>query len=155
MAIRSGDDSALLDLVQEASGSCTTAVGAGGPPRCPSGVPDGTVIQYFPYFECDGWGTRDGATNRLIDPSTYPLAVLKWEPSTSSQFTGAQVTYAVLLVRGTFTGDGRVLTSLTFDSESLREISGDCGAYSQAAFASGYLPDIARGADVLWRAYPQ
>ncbi len=153
-AIRDGDAAALLELVQVASSPCTTDVGDGGPPKCPSGVTDGTVIRYFPYFECDGWGTSDAAINRLIDPSTYPIAVLKWEPSIPSQFTGTQVTHAVLLARGTFTGDGRLLTTLSFDDKSLREISSDCNAYSQAAFASGYLPDIANGADVQWRVYP-
>ncbi len=154
MAIRDGDGSALLALVQDASGPCTTAIGTGGPPKCQSGVADGTVVQYFPYLECDGWGTRDAVVNRLIGQTTYPLAVLKWDPPTTSQFTATETIYTVLLAGPTMTGDARVLTTLSFDGSKLREILGGCGAYSQASFESGELPGVGPGADVLWQAYP-
>ena len=156
-AVRNGDGSALLALVQPASAQCTTAVGTGGPPKCPSGVAEGTVVQYFPYFECDGWGTPDAAVNRLIGQTAYPLAVVKLDPPAASPagaLSDQQITYSVLLAGPTYTGDARVLTTLSFDGEKLREILGGCSSYSQADLETGELPGVPAKVNVLWRAYP-
>jgi hypothetical protein len=160
-ALSTRDGPALLSLLQRASAACTTARGAGGPPKCPPGVADGTVIEYVPYFECDGWASVDAARNRLIDDSTYPLVVLEWNPPVGSRaVTDLRITHTVLLVREAFgnsgpaTSDARLLTALAFDGTALREITADCGAHSQSAFTAGELPRVLLGARVLWRAYP-
>ena len=157
-AFRAGNLPALVALVRPASAACTTAFGAGGPPKCPAGVADGTVVEYLPYFECDGWGSFDGLRTRLVHDSTYALVVLGYTPPVAAHVTDAAViTHAVVLARAglgaTDASDARLLTTIAFDDESIREISGDCGAYSQAALAAGELPahDEAR---VLWRRYP-
>ena len=158
-ALKARDGTALLALVRNASAACTTASGAGGAPKCPTGAANGTVIDYVPYFECDGWGSLDAARTRLIDGSTYPLAVLNWAPPIASRVGGPpSITHTVVLVRGGLgkpdtASDARLLTTLAFDAAGIREITADCSAYSQAAFAAGNLP-AAAGAHVLWRAYP-
>jgi hypothetical protein len=163
-ALRSGDAVVPLKLLRSASAACTTAIGAGGPPECPPGTADGTVIEYVPYFECDGWGSADGVRGRLIDNpmenSSYPLVVLAWDPPVAAPVGDApSMTHAVLLVRGSFgesepASDARLLTTLAFDGDSIVEIVADCGAYSEAAFRAGALPEVPEGAEVLWRAYP-
>lgn len=159
-ALRSGDGDALLALVSPAAAACTTAVGAGGPPRCPSGTLDGTVIEYISYFECDGWGAADAALDRLISSSSYPLVALAWDPPVAPLVGDAfAMTHAVVFARGSLgepgpASDARLLTTLAFDGDVIREIVGDCGAYSEVAFRTGELPELAEGADVFWRGFP-
>lgn len=158
--LREGDATALIALVPPASAACTTAVGAGGPPSCPTGVAEGTVIEYLPYFECDGWGSAEGARDRLADESTYPLVVARWDPALMmTLLRNAEITHTVVVARGGFgtpdpTSDARLLTTLAFDGAALRGIIGDCGAYSEEAFRGGALPRLEADGEVLWRAYP-
>ncbi|MQC27745.1 MAG: hypothetical protein DWG74_01530 [Chloroflexi bacterium] len=159
-AFRAGNLPALIGLVRMASAACTTAAGAGGPPKCPPGAADGTVVDYLPYFECDGWGSLEGLRTRLVDDSTYALVVLGHEPPVRARITDdAVVTHTVMLARAGFgtadaTADGRLLTTIAFDGESIREITGACGAYSQAAFEAGELPADGDAGRALWRRYP-
>lgn len=156
-AFHAGNLPALIGLVRMASAACTTAVGAGGPPKCPPGAAEGTVVDYLPYFECDGWGSLEGLRTRLVDDSTYALVVLGHEPPVHTRVADAAViTHAVLLARaglGTAdaTADGRLLTTIAFDGESIREITGACGAYSQAGFEAGELPADGDAGRALWR----
>lgn len=158
--LRKGDTTALIALVQPASAACTTTAGAGGPPSCPTGVAEGTVIEYLPYFECDGWGSAEGARDRLADDSTYPLVVARWDPPLMmTLLRNSEITHTVVVARGGFgtpdpTSDARLLTTLAFDGDALRGIIGDCGAYSEAAFRGGALPRLEADGEVLWRAYP-
>ncbi|MDP2327612.1 MAG: hypothetical protein Q8M79_05960 [Dehalococcoidia bacterium] len=158
--LREGDATALIALVQPASAPCTTAAGAGGPPKCPTGVAQGTVIEYLPYFECDGWGSAEGARDRLTDDSTYPLVVARWAPPLMmTLLRNAEIAHTVVVARGGFgtpdpSSDARLLTTLAFDGAALRGIIGDCGAYSEAAFRGGALPRLEADGEVLWRAYP-
>ena len=91
---------------------------------------DGTVIEYFPYFECDGWGNIEAARNRLVADSTYPLAVLGWaQPIASLTTSSPTITHTVILARAGFgppdpTSDARLVTTLAFDGGALREIAG-------------------------------
>lgn len=59
-----GDAQVLQDFVAMTEAPCTTAQGAGGPPKCsqaPGSPPDGTVVEAFPASSCElGW-TADPA----------------------------------------------------------------------------------------------
>ncbi len=46
--IRSGDANAIEQIMEPQDLACTTRVGLGGPPKCPDGVADGTVVTVFP-----------------------------------------------------------------------------------------------------------
>jgi len=158
--LREGDATALIALVPPASAACTTAAGAGGPPKCPTGVAQGTVIEYLPYFECDGWGSAEGARDRLADDGSYPLVVARWDPPLMmTLLRNTEIAHTVVIARGGFgtpnpASDARLLTTLAFDGASLRGIISDCGAYSEEAFRGGALPRLEADGDVLWRAYP-
>jgi hypothetical protein len=158
--LRAGDAAALVALVPRMSAGCTTETGAGGPPKCPPGVVDGAVVEQFPYFECDGWGSADAARDRLAGGSGYPLLVAGWTPPAVSRLASdIEYTHAVVLAREGFgvpdpSSDARLLTTLMFDDTALRAIIGDCGAYSEASFKTGVLPPLEAGGIVRWRAYP-
>lgn len=157
VALRAGEWAPLLALVQPLSGACTTAIGAGGPPKCPEGTADGTEIEYFPFFECDGWGGAEGARNRLVDDSTHPIAVVGWVPAITSQLTDRPISHTIILARAVGEGDpadeARLLTTLGFNDTGLGEITADCGAYSQSKLASGELFSTVEGGRVLWHAH--
>ncbi|MDA0270359.1 MAG: hypothetical protein O2798_09640 [Chloroflexi bacterium] len=159
-SLRAGDAAALIALVPPMSVACTTEMGAGGPPKCPPDVAAGTVIEQIPYFECDGWGSAEGARDRLTGGSAYPLVVAGWtSPGVLALAGDIEFTHAVVMAREGYgapdpSSDARLLTTLIFDDTALRGIIGDCGAYSESAFQGGALPPLEAGSSVLWRAYP-
>ena len=62
-AVRANDASALQAQVRYTSVACaaTPPQGAGGPPACIEGEPDGTEVDVFPAAQCEGfWQRPDG-----------------------------------------------------------------------------------------------
>ena len=53
-AIESRDQESILRLVQFQSVACTTDPGLGGPPKCPPGVANGTMVEALTVSGCDG-----------------------------------------------------------------------------------------------------
>lgn len=58
-AVARGDRAALDELVALQSVPCTTAQGAGGPPKCEPGEPDGTVVDVLALASCEGGWARE------------------------------------------------------------------------------------------------
>ncbi len=57
-SVTSKQSSSVLPLVAYQNVGCTTAPGAGGPPKCKTGDPQGTVYRVFPTGRCEGeWVT--------------------------------------------------------------------------------------------------
>lgn len=52
---------ALTPVLAYQQVGCTTAQGAGGPPKCRPGDPQGTVYRVFPTGRCEGEWVTDGA----------------------------------------------------------------------------------------------
>jgi hypothetical protein len=51
----------LVALVEYQQVGCTTAQGAGGPPKCAAGQAQGTVVRRFPSGACEGEWAEDAA----------------------------------------------------------------------------------------------
>lgn len=68
LAGTAGDAPRVVALAKYQQVACTTAQGAGGPPKCPAGTPDGTSMRVFPTGACQGEWTEDaaGAIARLM-----------------------------------------------------------------------------------------
>lgn len=136
---------------------CTTETGMGGPPQCRDGVADGTVVPFFPYFACDGWGTPDSLRERLLDPSARPLAVIEYPtPIRSAVWDGPEATHVLLMVFNGYGDPGtgiRLLDTIAFDARGVVDVVAACGAYSGVAFEGGELPDELDPATVIWRAF--
>lgn len=157
-ALEAGNWDAFRRQIPWALQPCTTALGAGGPPKCASGVADGTVVKFLPYFQCDGWDGEEGLRARLLDESARPLAVIAYpEPGASIAFLEERaVTYALLMMFDGYGGsrsDARLLTVIQFGADGIVEAVGDCGAYSLEGFEAGQLP-VPPSTEVLWQAYP-
>lgn len=69
-----GDASRVAALAKYQQVACTTAQGAGGPPKCPPGVAEGTSMRVFATGRCEGEWAEDaaGAIGRLM---ARPLAL--------------------------------------------------------------------------------
>jgi hypothetical protein len=58
----------LIDYTKEACGDPSGMPPGAGPPSCPSGVADGTLVEILPYIVCEGGHlTRENAPGRLIE----------------------------------------------------------------------------------------
>ena len=53
-AVASGDQQALLSVVQFTEAKCTHAQGLGGPPKCREGEEEGTSMEVFPFLGGEG-----------------------------------------------------------------------------------------------------
>lgn len=74
-AIESGDLARIRALLQFSSQPCTTALGAGGPPKCASGEVSGTPVEVFPYTSCEpGWVRRPMIDAILGEVFSHPFA---------------------------------------------------------------------------------
>jgi hypothetical protein len=60
-AVDQKDVATLEQLVDYQVVGCTTELGAGGPPKCPNGVADGTMLRVFPVVSCEGGWTEDAS----------------------------------------------------------------------------------------------
>jgi hypothetical protein len=59
-AMASRDATRILDVLTVERMQCTFATDLGGPPRCPDGEPEGTVVEAFLTAGCEGsWGSAD------------------------------------------------------------------------------------------------
>jgi hypothetical protein len=71
-AATSADFAALSALVVVEPTACTTAQGIGGPPKCPAGSAEGTLLTRFGVIHCEGgWSEAEflsGAVERWITP---------------------------------------------------------------------------------------
>ena len=63
-----GDAARVAALAKYQQAACTTAQGAGGPPKCRTGVAEGTSMRVFATGRCEGEWTEDaaGAITRLM-----------------------------------------------------------------------------------------
>ena len=54
--VESHDPAALRKLLEFSMQACTVALGAGGPPKCLAGEPDGTKVSVIEFVSCErGW----------------------------------------------------------------------------------------------------
>jgi hypothetical protein len=101
-AVAAGDSAALTALIQPMSVACTNETGAGGPPKCfntPGELPEGTVVEVFPYDTCEReWQFDISAFSRRFLPRLGELyAVVRIEQYTEEEplpVTGYGVIYA-------------------------------------------------------------
>ena len=80
-SVTSKQASSVLPLVAYQNVGCATALGAGGPPKCRAGDPQGTVYKVFGTGRCEGEWVAD-ATKSITDAvsgagSLYAAAKLK------------------------------------------------------------------------------
>jgi hypothetical protein len=65
-AVRGGNAATVGGLVELQTLACTTAQGAGGPPKCEGGDPNGTEYDVLPLVTCEGeWVHEDDVEARL------------------------------------------------------------------------------------------
>lgn len=57
-AVASGDQQALLSVIQFTEAKCTHAEGLGGPPKCRDGEAEGTPMEVLPFLGSEGSYTR-------------------------------------------------------------------------------------------------
>ncbi len=77
-----GDVAGVAALVQYSELACTTAQGAGGPPKCAPGEAAGTVVKVFPFLGCSGEHMRASQvegmlTAQLKSPTLHSAFKLK------------------------------------------------------------------------------
>ena len=87
-AVERGDAAAIQTAVSFSSLACTTAPGAGGPPKCGAGEANGTTVRVFRFVGCEPEWRREPALDATIKeflavaktpyaifapPSDYPL----------------------------------------------------------------------------------
>lgn len=65
--VESGDRAAVRDAIQLSTQPCTTALGAGGPPKCEPGETDGDIVEVFRYVGCEPGWLRVGSLDGTLD----------------------------------------------------------------------------------------
>jgi hypothetical protein len=92
-AALTADIDALMSRVSYERMGCVTSGQLGSPVTCPDGVPEGSLIEAFPYAQCDGgW----------IPPDVLRAALVR-------TFDGTVALYAVLQVRSPEPGETHLI----------------------------------------------
>lgn len=149
-AIQSHDANALAALAKTITAGCSTAQGAGGPPRCATGQAAGTIVTRFPFSSCEGEYLDPASLGQFFagsltsnNPKVYAVASTK-EPGTALAPQGDYI--VVLETKGAQgNGGGRVL-HLDAEGRIVSYWSG-CGGTAQQLFegrkgASVLLPPL-------------
>lgn len=104
LAVVAGDPARVSSLVTYQQVACTTAQGAGGPPKCPPGTAEGAPLRVFATGVCQGEWTADaaGAIARLMSrPLQLYAAALLRVPSPDPEPYWPKGQYAVVFSAGT------------------------------------------------------
>lgn len=127
-AIADGDIDALIGRVSFFEIACVEKVqGAGGPPQCPAGVPDGSILKVIAMSDCEGYYVAESALEEslatMLGRGFTLYAAFEQTDTGSPVFpTGAKV----LLYEEESTGFGRMV-NVNEDGE-LVSITSVCGA---------------------------
>jgi hypothetical protein len=98
-ALLDKDIETLMDALMLNSQPCTTQDGLGGPPKCPQGINDGTVLSFFPVLgPGEGSQLTPDEVSRVFDYEQPDLfAVMLVKPPEYSDPSFPPGTYAVIL----------------------------------------------------------
>lgn len=126
-AVRAKDYAALAAMVRFEPVACTEAQGAGGPPKCRTGEPEGTPVEVVQVLSCEGFFEREGELK--LDQPGYGTAsglvygVYGVEDSQLLElWPDAQ--YAIVLYRA---NENDFSSTLLADGEGIVGINDGCG----------------------------
>lgn len=123
--IEAGDTQALQQRLEFAREPCTTALGAGGPPKCVPGESLGTTIGVFQYVSCEPEWIRPDGVPRLLDAVfTHPFRLY------AAYETGAGYEAVFTATDAPAVGGGIAATVIDGKISALRRT---CGAGDTAA----------------------
>ena len=98
-ALLDQDSETLMDALLLNSQPCTTEDGLGGPPKCPEGVNDGTVLSFFPVLgPGEGSQLPPDEVSRVFNyeqPDLFAVVLVKPPEYSDPSFPAG--TYAVIL----------------------------------------------------------
>jgi hypothetical protein len=148
-AVARGDRAALDELVALQSLPCTTAQGAGGPPKCEPGEADGTVVDVLALSSCEGGWVRasqvPATMAQLFDGITSVHST--WRATDRVYPEGGD--YAVLLtgMPDPMPGQPRreVVRQLVVTEENIIGVNLGCGATAQELIDAQQLTDLIPG----------
>jgi len=128
-AVLSGDTDEVVPLVELRSLACGPQQGAGSPPPCPQGEPDGTMVSVLPVATCEGEWRPESSLAASFEPlvDANPELYAVYGMPTQFQALVPDGQYVAVFTRDA-TGQGRLGAGVIIAGDAIAGLWFGCGA---------------------------